>query len=83
MPQNLPPPGQPEPAKETNAPQEASLDKIAVASEVEVASQGFQQNLASTVMPAEGATKDKEGVITLEADKSANQASKLQIKLKK
>ena len=83
LPQNLPPPGQPEPAKETNAPQEASLDKTAVASEVRVASQGFQQDLASTLMPVEGATKDKEGVMTSEADKSANQTPKLQIKLKK
>ena len=38
LPQNLPPPGQPEPAKETNAPQEAFLDKTAAASEVGVAS---------------------------------------------
>ena len=83
LPQSLPPPGQPKPAKEANAPLEASLDKTAVASEAEVASQGFQQDLASTVMPAGGATKDKEGVTTSEADKSANQAPKLQIKLKK
>ena len=77
MPQNLPPPGQPEPAKETNAPQEVSLDKTAAVSEAGVASQGFQQDLTSTVMPAEGATKDKEGVITSKADKSANQTPKL------
>ena len=77
MPQNLPPPGQQELAKKTNAPQGASLDKTAAASTVEVASQGFQQDLASTVMPAEGATKDKEGVTTLEADKPANQTPKL------
>ena len=32
LPQNLPPPGQPEPVKETNAPPEASLDKTATAS---------------------------------------------------
>ena len=83
LPQNLPPPGQPELAKETNAPPEASLDKTTAASEVEVVSQGFQQDLASTVMPTGGANKDKEGVTTSEADKSANQASKLQIKLKK
>ena len=83
LPQNLPPPGQPEPAKETNARPEASLDKTTAASEAEVAFQGFQQDLASTVMPARGATKDKEGVTTSEVDKSANQAPKLQIKLKK
>ena len=83
LPQNLPPPGQPKPTKETNALPEASLDKTTVASEAEVASQDFQQDLASTLMPVGGATKDKEGVTTPEADKSANQAPKLQIKLKK
>ena len=55
---SLPPPGQPKPAKENNAPPEASLDKTTAASEAEVASQGFQQDLASTVMPTGGATKD-------------------------
>ena len=83
MPPSLPPPGQPEPAKGNNAPPEASLDKTAAASEAEVTSQGFQQDLASTVMPAGGAAKDKEGVTTSEEDKSASQAPKLQIKLKK
>ncbi|XP_030964844.1 ankyrin repeat domain-containing protein 30A-like [Quercus lobata] len=83
LPQNLPLVGQPEPAKETNAPQEVSLDKTAAASEAGVASQGFQQDLDSTVMLAEGATKDKEGVTTSEENKSSNQAPKLQIKLKK
>ncbi|XP_030969981.1 neurofilament medium polypeptide-like [Quercus lobata] len=74
LPPSLPPPGQPEPAKGNNAPPEASLDKTAAAFEAEVASQGFQQDLASTVMSAEGAAKDKEGVTTSEADKSTNQA---------
>ena len=83
LPPSLPSPGQPEPAKGNNAPPESSLDKTTTASEAEVASQGFQQDLASTVMPAGGATKDKEGVTISEADKSANQAPKLQIKLKK
>ena len=77
------PPSQQEPAKETSASQEAPLDKAPAVPEAEVASQGFQQDLASTVMPAEGAAKDKEGVTTFEADKPANQTSKLQIKLKK
>ena len=75
--------GQPEIAKESNDPPEASLDKTADAIEAEVASQGFQQDLASTVMPVGGVAKDKEGVITSEEDKSAHQAPKLQIKLKK
>ena len=81
--QNPLPPSQQEPAKETSALQGASLDKAAAAPEAEVASQGFQQDLASTVMPAEGVAKDKEGITTSEANKSANQTSKLQIKLKK
>ena len=83
MPPSLPPPGQSEPAKDNNAPPEASLDKTATASEAKVASQGFQQDLASTVMTVGEATKDKEGVTTLKADKLVNQAPKLQIKLKK
>ena len=81
--QDPPPPSQQEPAKETSASQEAPLDKAPAVPKAEVASQGFQQDLASTVMPAEGAAKDKEGISTSEADKLANQTSKLQIKLKK
>ena len=83
LPPSLPSPGQLEPAKDNDTPLEASLDKTAAASEAEVASQGFQQDLASTVMPAGEATKDKEGVATSEADKLVNQAPKLQIELKK
>lgn len=59
------------------------MDKAAVIPEVGVASQGFQQDLASTVMLAEGASKDKEGTNTSEVDNPANKTSKLQIKLKK
>ena len=81
--QEPPPPSQQEPAKETSASLETSLDKAVAVPEVEVAFQGFQQDLASIVMPAEGAAKDKEGVTTFEVDKPANQTSKLQIKLKK
>ena len=81
--QDPPPPSQQEPTKETSTSQEAPLDKATAVSEVEVASQDFQQDLAFTVMPAEGATKDKEGISTAEADNPANQTSKLQIKLKK
>ena len=83
LPPSLLPPGQPEPAEENTPPPEASLDKTAVASEAEVASQSFQQDLASTALPAREATKDKEGVTTSEANKPASQAPKLQIKLKK
>ena len=42
LPSSLPPPGQPEPDKGNTAPPEASSDKTATASEVEVASQSFQ-----------------------------------------
>ena len=83
LPQDPPPPSQQGPTQETGAFQEVSSDKAAAVPEVEVASQVFQQDLASTVMPTEGASKDKEGITTLEADKPANQTSKLQIKLKK
>ena len=69
LPPRLPPPGQSEPAKDNNAPPKASLDKTAVASEAKVASQSFQQDLTSIVLPAGEATKDKEGVTTSEADK--------------
>ena len=41
LPHNPPPPSQQEPAKETSAPQEASLDKAAATPKAEVASQGF------------------------------------------
>ena len=78
-----PPPGQSNPAKEDSAPPEASSDKTAAVSEAGVASPGFQQDLASTVLPAKGATKDKEEVTTEEANKPASQAPKIQIKLKK
>ena len=83
LPPSLPPSSHPEPAKQNTAPLEASLDKTAAAFEAKVASQSFQQDLASTVLPAGGAAKDKEGVTTLEANKSTSQAPKLQIKLKK
>ena len=80
---SLPPPGQPEPAKENIAPPEASSDKTLAASEAEVASQSFQQDLASTILPARGAVKDKKDITTSEANKPASQAPKIQIKLKK
>ena len=72
LPPSLPPPGQPDPAKEDTTPPKASSDKIVAASEAEVTSQSFQQDLASTVLPAGGATKDKGEVTTAEADKPAS-----------
>ena len=83
LPPSLPPPDQPDPTKEDTTPPEASSDKTAAASEAEVASPNFQQDLASTILPAGGATKDKGEVTTAEVDKPASQAPKIQIKLKK
>ena len=83
LPPSLPPPGQPELAKRSITPPEASSDKTATAFEVEVASQSFQQDLASTVLPAGRASKEKEEITHSEADKPASQAPKMQIKLKK
>ena len=71
------------PAKELGASQVVPSDKAAVIPEVGATSEGFQQDLASNIMPAEGVSKDKEGTITTEADNPANKTSKLQIKLKK
>ena len=83
QPQNPPLPSQQGPTKETGAPQEVPSDKVAVVPEVGATSQGFQQDLASTVLPIEGAFKGKEGTTISEADNLANKTSKLQIKLKK
>ena len=81
--QDPPFPNQQGPTKEPEAPREVSLDKATTIPEVRVASQGFQQDLVSTTMPAKGVSKDKEGTITTEADNLAKKTSKLQIKLKK
>ena len=72
LPYSFPFPGQPESAKGGIAPPGPSSDKTAIASEAETASQSFQQDLASTVLPTGGVTKDKEGITTSEADKSAS-----------
>ena len=83
QPQDPPFPSQQGPTKEVGASQEVPSDKAVVVPEVGAASQGFQQDLASTIMPTEGASKDKEGTTTSEADNPANKTSKLQIRLKK
>ena len=83
LPQDPPTSSQQGPTKETGASQLVSSDKAAVVSKVGAASQGFQRDLASTVMLAEGASKVKKGTTTSEADNPANKTSKLQIKLKK
>ncbi|XP_030959228.1 ensconsin-like [Quercus lobata] len=83
LPRNSPPCGQPGPTKERLAPPGASPDKITTASEAGTASQGFQQELDSTVLPTGGITKAKDGIATLEADIPASQTTQIQLKLKK
>ena len=61
-------PSQQWPTKKPEAPQVISSDKVAAVLEVGVASQGFQQDLTSTIVPVEGALKDKEGTTTTKAD---------------
>ena len=75
--------GQLGPSKEGLAPPGASSDKITTALEAETASQGFQQELDSTVLPTGGITKAKDGIATSEADLPANQTPQIQLKLKK
>ena len=83
LPHSFPPRSQPELAKEGLAPPGASLDKTTTTSEAETASQGFQRDLDSTVLPTGGVTKAKEGITTSEADLPAIQNPKMQLKLKK
>ena len=82
-PHSFPPLDQPELAKGGLAPPGASPDKTTTASEAKTASQGFQQDLDSTVLPTGGVTKAKEGITTSEADLPAIQNPKMQLKLKK
>ena len=83
LPRNSPPCGQPGPTKEGLAPPGASPDKITTASEAGTASQGFQQELDSTVLPTGGITKAKDGIATSEANLPASQTPQIQLKLKK
>ena len=83
LPCNSPPRGQPGPTKEGLAPSAASPDKITTASEAGTASQGFQQELDSTVLPTGGITKAKDGIATSEADLPTSQTPQIQLKLKK
>ena len=77
QPQDLLPPNQQEQTKETEVSKETSSDKAAEVPQDGAASQDFQQALASTTIPAEGASKDKEETIPAKADKPANKTSKL------
>ncbi|XP_030955975.1 paramyosin-like [Quercus lobata] len=82
LPHSFPSLDQPKLAKGGLASPGASPDKTTTASEAETASQGFQQDLDSTVLPTGGVTKVKEGITTSEADISAGQNPKIQLKLK-
>ena len=75
--------GQPELAKKRLAPPGVSPDKTTTTSETETASQGFQWELDSTVLPTGGTAKTKERIANSEADTSASQTPKIQLKLKK
>ena len=79
--QNPPPSSQQEQAKEPEAPQGTSSDKVAEALQPGAASQSFENELASTTLPVGGASKEKEKEVPPEATNKAPQ-SKLQIKLK-
>ena len=60
------------------------MNKAAEVPQDGVASQGFEQALASITIPTKEAPKEKEKTIPTEADKPANKTSKdkLRIKLK-
>ena len=84
LPQDPLPPNQQEQPKEPKVLKDTSSNKAAKVPQDGATSQGFEQALASTIMPAEGAPKEKEKTIPIEADKPVNKNSKdkLQIKLK-
>ena len=78
--QNPPPPSQQEQAKDPEAPQGTSSDKVAEIPQVGAASQSFEQALALTTLPARGAPKEKDKEVPPKvADKASK--DKLQIKL--
>ena len=79
--QNPPPPNQQEQAKEADIQRSTSLDKVAEALQLGAASASFEKDLASTILPVGGASKEKDKEVP---PKPANKApkSKLQIKLK-
>ena len=81
QPQNPPLSSQQKQAKEPEAPQGASSDKVAEALQPGAASQSFEKELALTTLPVGGASKEKEKEIPPEAIDKAPK-SKVQIKLK-
>ena len=82
QPQDPFPLNQLEQLKEPEVSKDTSSDKAVEVPQDGAAFQGFEQALASTTMPTEGASKDKEEKIPFEVDKPTNKTSKLQIKLK-
>ena len=83
LPCNSPPRGQSGSTEAGLAPPGASPDKPTTASEAETASQGFQQELDSTVLPTGGITKAKDGIATSKADLPTSQTPQIQLKVKK
>ena len=77
--QNPPPPSQQEQVEEFDIQKVTSSDKIAEVLQPGAASTSFEKDLASTILPMGGASKDKE-VPPETTDKTSK--SKLQIKLK-
>ena len=82
QPQDPLPLNQLEQPKEPEVSKDTSSGKAVEVPQDGAASQGFEQALALTTMPAEGASKDKEDTIPTEVDKPTSKTSKLQIKLK-
>ena len=83
LPRNSPPRGQPRSTEAGLAPPGTSPDKPTTASEAETASQGFQQELDSTILPTGGTTKAKDGIATSKADLPTSQTPQIQLKVKK
>ena len=82
QPQDPLPLNQPEQPKEPEVSKDTSSNKTVEVPQDGAASQGFEQALALTTMPAEEAFKDKKETIPTKVDKPTNKTSKLQIKLK-
>ena len=71
LPRDSSPRDQPEPAKKEFAQSGVSPDKNPTASEAKAASLSFQWELDSTVLPAGGTTKTKDGITTSKPNLSA------------
>ena len=81
QPQHPPSSSQQEQGREHETLKDSSSDKVAKALQPGAASQDFENELALTTLPVEGALKEKEKEIPLEAANKAPK-SRLQIKLK-